>query len=112
MKKLAVVSVVLFIACALTGSVVAGEKAVTLEGKMICAKCNLKVEEFTKCQNVVAVVKDGETSHYYLAKNEANTEFGDVCLAEKQVRVTGTVSEKDGRTWIAASKIEVIKSEG
>lgn len=112
MKKFAAGLLALVAVAASASSIVAGEKTVTLEGKMICARCNLKIEEFTKCQNVVAVAKDGKTTHYFLAKNEANSEFGDVCLAEKQVRVTGTVSEKDGRTWIAASKIEVLESEG
>ena len=112
MKTLATVSLALFIASFLAGSVVAGEKTVTLEGKMICAKCNLKEEGLEKCQNVLVVETDGEKTHYYLAENEANKEFGDVCEAAKQARVTGSVSEKDGKMWIAASEIVPMKSEG
>jgi hypothetical protein len=112
MKKLATVSLALLIASALAGSVVASEKTVTLEGKMVCAKCNLKEEGLEKCQNVLVVESDAKKKHYYLTKNEVNNEFGDVCTAEKQVRVTGSVSEKDGKMWIAASEIVPVKSEG
>ena len=112
MKKLATVSLALFIASVLAGSVVAGEKTVTLEGKLVCAKCILKEEGLDKCQNVLVVETDGEKTHYYLAENEANKEFGDVCEAAKQARVTGSVSEKDGKMWIAATEIVPMKSEG
>ncbi len=112
MKTLATVSLALFIASVLAGSVVAGEKTVTLEGKLVCAKCILKEEGLDKCQNVLVVETDGEKTHYYLAKTEANSEFGDVCKTAKQVRVTGSVSEKDGKMWIAATEIVPMKSEG
>ena len=112
MKKLAAVSLALLIAGALAGSVVAGEKTVTLEGKMSCAKCLLKEEGLEKCQNVLVVETDGKTTHYYLAKSEANEEFGSVCKAAKQVRVKGTVSEKDGKMWIAATEILPMEKEG
>ncbi len=112
MKKLATVSLALLIASVLAGSVVAGEETVTLEGKLVCAKCILKEEGLDKCQNVLVVETDGEKTHYYLAENEANKEFGDVCEAAKQARVTGSVSEKDGKMWIAATEIVPMKSEG
>ena len=119
MKKLATVSLALFIASVLAGSVMAGEKTVTLEGKLVCAKCILKEDKcilkeegLDKCQNVLVVETDGEKTHYYLAENEANKEFGDVCEAAKQARVTGSVSEKDGKMWIAATEIVPMKSEG
>jgi hypothetical protein len=111
MNKLATVSLVLLFTAALAGPVAAGEETVTLEGKMVCAKCNLKEEGLKKCQNVLVVEVNDERAHYYLAKNEANKEFGDVCLAEKQARVTGSVSEKDGKMWIAATEIVLIKGE-
>ena len=112
MKKLAAVALVLFVAGVLAGPIQAGEMTVTVEGKIVCAKCNLKEEEFKKCQNVLIVDTDGEKSRFYIVMNEANSEFGDVCMAEKEARVTGKVSEKDGRTWIAATEIEILKSEG
>jgi hypothetical protein len=79
---------------------------------MICAKCILKEAGLEKCQNVLVVETDGEKTHYYLAENEANKEFGDVCKAAKQVRVTGSMSEKDGKMWIAATEIVPVKTEG
>ena len=42
----------------------------------------------------------------------ANVEFGEVCMAQKPVSVTGTVSEKEGKTWLAATKISPVETEG
>jgi hypothetical protein len=112
MKRLAVTFLALVFAFALAAPAVAGDKTVTLEGKVICAKCTLKEKGFDKCQNVLVVEQAGKTTHYYIEKNEAGKEFGDVCLAEKSVRVKGSVSEKDGRMWIAATEIVTLKSEG
>ena len=85
----------------------AGPAAVTLDGKIVCAKCNLKKADAKVCQNVLIVTgADGKDVEYYVEANEAGSKFGDVCTAVKKVTVTGTVSEKDGRKWIAASKIE------
>jgi hypothetical protein len=33
-------------------------------------------------------------------------------MAKKPVVVTGTVSEKDGKLWLAATKIESVNTEG
>ena len=112
MKKIATISLVLLIASAVAGSVVAGDKAVTLEGEMICAKCNLKEKGLEECQNVLVVESDGKKEHYYLGKNDVNSGFGDVCMIVKQVRVTGSVSEKDSKMWIAATEIVPMKKEG
>lgn len=89
---------------------IAGE-TVTLEGEVICAKCTLG-EDLQKCQNVLKVKNGEETTHYYLASTDANKEFGDVCMVAKEVKVTGTVSEKDGKMWLAATEIVTMKKEG
>ena len=92
-------------------SVVAGEgEAVTLEGKVLCAKCAFQEEGRKKCQNVLVVEEDGKTMHYYLTATETNEGFGDVGMKSPTVRVTGTVSEKDGQTWLDATKIEPVES--
>jgi len=111
MKKLAIVSIVLLMS---VSAGLAGDEpeSVTLEGKIICAKCSLHEEGRTKCQNVLVVEDAGKTQNYYLADNEANKEFGEVCMAKAPVVVTGTVSEKDGRMWLSAAKIERVKTEG
>lgn len=79
----------------------------TLTGSVMCAKCTLKKADAKECQDVL-VVKDakGATKEYYVAKNDVSEKFGHVCTGEKPATVTGTVSEKDGKTWITATKME------
>jgi hypothetical protein len=93
------------------GFAVAGEakaETVTVEGKVMCAKCVLHDEGREKCQNVLAVEKGEKVLHYYLS-GDINAEFGDVCMATPSVRATGTVTEKDGHMWLAATKIEKVE---
>ncbi len=113
MKKIATLSFALLMALVLAGPVVAGdEETITLEGNLLCAKCTLHQDGMEKCQNVLVVMKDGEKSHYYLAQNDAYSEYGAVCMKSRTVRVTGHVEEKDGHTWIAASEIVSVENEG
>ena len=108
MKQLACLLILAFL---VTGTVVAGEaEAVTLEGTVMCAKCQFEEEGRDKCQNVLVVKGDDEPMHYYLTATEANKGFGDVCMKSPTVRVTGTVSEKDGKAWLDATKIEPVES--
>ena len=58
------------------------------------------------CQNVL--LSDGQ--EYWLAKSEASDKFGHVCKGEKMAKATGTVSAKDGKTWLTATSIEELKS--
>jgi hypothetical protein len=84
---------------------------VTLEGKIACAKCTLKKADAKECQNVLLVKDaDGKTAEYYITVNETAEEFGEVCTNTTDAKVTGTVSEKDGRKWITASKVDASKS--
>jgi len=106
MKRL---TCVLMLAFLVSGIALAGEeKTVTVEGQVLCAKCKLHEEGRDKCQNVLIVEKGDKTMQYYLAANETNKDFGDVCMATPTVRATGTLSEKDGHTWLTASKIEPV----
>ena len=93
---------------ALAGAAVAGDKAapVTVEGKLLCAKCTLEEAGQEKCQSVVVA---GDQK-YYLVKNAIAEKDGHVCKGEKAVKVTGVVSEKDGRKWIEATEIAEVKS--
>lgn len=111
MKKLSAIALMLGLIFSVAA--IAGDKEVTVEGKVLCAKCALKEEGRSKCQNVLVVEEEGKDAmHYYLTASEANQEFGEVCMSTPAVRATGTVMEKDGHTWLAATKIEPLKSEG
>src|SRR5258707_9726235 len=81
-------------------------KEVKLKGTAVCAKCELKETE--KCQDALKVKEDGKEVVYLLADNEVAKKFhGKVCKAPKDdVTVVGTVSEKDGKKIITATKIE------
>lgn len=77
------------------------------EGTLVCAKCYLKKPDAKECQDVLLVAKpDGEKAEYYITKNEVAQKAGEACTTAVKARVTGTVSEKDGRTWLTPSKIE------
>jgi len=104
-------ALVLGVAMAFTAAAVAADDtAVTLEGQIVCAKCNLKEKDRTTCQNVLQVKGEkGETQDYYIAKNDVADKYGEVCTAVRAVKVTGVVTEKDGRKWIEARKIEDTK---
>ena len=80
--------------------------AVTLKGEMVCAKCYLNKPDATECQDVL-LVKDakGATTEYYITKNKVSQESGEACTQKIPAVVVGTVSEKDGRKWLTASKI-------
>ncbi len=79
---------------------------VTVEGKILCAKCTLKKDDATECQNVLVVDKKDGTTEYYLVKNDVAEAFGHVCQGKKPAVVTGTVEEKDGKTWLTATKMD------
>jgi hypothetical protein len=86
-------------------------KKVTISGEGMCAKCALK--ETKTCQNAVIETKDGKKTTYYLVANDvakkAHQRDG-FCRATKEepikVKVTGTVTEKDGKMELTAEKIE------
>ena len=92
----------------LAGFALAGEEAktVTVTGKIVCAKCSLHKADAKECQNVIVAEENGKSVEYYLAKNALSEEFGHVCKGEKNVVATGTVSEKDGKTWFTATKMD------
>ena len=113
MKKLIALTVVALVAAIMAGPALAGKKSktVTLEGHVLCAKCALHEEGRDQCQNVLVVEEKGEKTQYYMAKNETNDDFGEVCRASPSVRVTGKIKKQDGQAWIYASKIEPVEDD-
>jgi type 1 fimbria pilin len=109
MKTIAKLGLALALVVGLVAAATAGDE-MTLTGKIMCAKCTLKKADAKECQDVL-VVKDGDkTAEYYVEKNDVWKAFGHVCSGEKAAVVTGTVSEKDGKKWISATKMEEKKS--
>ena len=108
MQRRVMALLVVVAALALTGLALAGEEAapVTVEGKLMCAKCTLQEKGQDKCQSVIV---SGEQK-YYLVKNDVAAKDGHVCKGEKAVKVTGIVTEKDGQKWIEATEIAETKS--
>ena len=105
MKTVAKFGIALALVIGLVAAANAGDET-TLTGNVMCAKCSLKKADAKECQDVL-VVKDGDkTSEYYVTKNDVSKAFGHVCRDEKAAVVTGTVTEKDGKKWIAPSKME------
>ena len=109
MKTIAKLGLSLALVVGLVAIATAGDE-VTVTGNIMCAKCTLKKADAKECQDVL-VVKDGsKTAEYYVEKNEVAKAFGHTCKGEKAAVVTGKVTEKDGKKWISATKMEANKS--
>ena len=98
-------------ACLVAALVFAGVSAaaedVTLHGTLRCAKCVLKKADAKECQDILVTTDDvGNETEYYIAANEVSKKFGHTCAREAAAMLTGEVTEKDGRNWIAPSRIE------
>jgi hypothetical protein len=79
---------------------------VTLMGFISCGKCTLK--QTTKCSNAIQVEEGGKTTTYFFVDQGVKEKYhADICGAGKKAgKVTGTVSEKDGKKWITPKKVE------
>ncbi len=105
MKALSRTGVALAIVLGLMATTTLSAAETTLKGTISCAKCALKKAD--KCQDVLTVTDDkGAATEYWIVKNEAAEKFGHQCKTTAAATVTGEVSEKDGKMWLAASKIE------
>jgi hypothetical protein len=108
MKSLILGALAAALIMGLVGTATAADK--TVSGRLMCAKCTLKKADAKECQDVLVVKGDaGKTTEYYITKNAVAEKFGHTCMGEKAVTVTGTVSEKDGKTWIEATKIDEVQ---
>src|SRR5262245_12607499 len=77
----------------------------TYKGELVCAKCFLNKPDAKECQDVLLVKDAGKTTEYYITKNKVSQESGEACTNAIPATVTGSVAEKDGKTWLTASKI-------
>ena len=76
-------------------------------GSLLCAKCSLQKADAHECQDVLIVTDaKGAKTEYYITKNEVAEKAGEACTQEIKATVTGSVSQKDGKTWLTPSKIE------
>jgi hypothetical protein len=105
MKAVVSVCVALVFVLGMAASALAADP-VTVTGKVMCAKCTLKKADAKECQDVLVVKTGDKTAEYYIEKNDIAKAFGHVCGGEKAAVVTGTVTEKDGKKWISATKME------
>jgi hypothetical protein len=105
MKTVAKLGLALALVIGLVAVANAGDET-TLTGNIMCAKCSLKKADAKECQDVLVVKAGDKTSEYYVEKNDVAKAFGHVCKDEKPAVVTGKVTEKDGKMWISASKME------
>jgi hypothetical protein len=102
MTRIALIGAVV---CALVLPAAAAER--TLEGTLVCAKCFLKKADAKDCQDVLMVDSaNGGKTEYYIRKNDVAEKAGESCTAQVKARVTGTVSQEDGKTWLTPSKID------
>ena len=108
MKTIAKLAVALALVAGFTATAVAADETIT--GKLMCAKCTLKKANQEQCQDVLVTADAaGKTTEYYVEKNDVAKAFGHTCKGDKPAVVTGAVSEKDGKKWIAASKMDALK---
>ncbi len=111
MRLMATLLSVFALAGVLAFTAQAAEKEVTLKGKIMCAKCALKLEGVRKCTTCIKV-KEGDKDVVYLFLDKGNKEeyHEEVCGGgEKEGMVTGTVTEKDGKKWIKPKEVKYVK---
>lgn len=83
-------------------------KPKTLEGKLVCTKCELK--ETKACGHCLIVKEDKKEVKYYLEDKGGKEPFhGDVCQEPKDAKVTGKVSKKEEKNIITEAKVEIKK---
>lgn len=89
-------------------TLLAAEKEKEFKCEALCAKCELKQTD--KCQDALRVEEGGKKVVYLIEKNDASKDLHKkICSAVIKVNAKGTVSEKDGKKWVALTKIEEAK---
>src|ERR1051325_8534721 len=104
MKKLNMFVAVLFAASSIAAFAADAEKKdeVELQGKIGCAHCS-----YHQADSCAVGFKTADGKIYILEK--ASKELMDARLKGGDIKVTGTVTEKNGKFYVAASKAEMVK---
>jgi hypothetical protein len=103
MKSLGMLVLSLAAVLALVVAVKAAEdKKETLEGTITCSKCDLKLDT-DKCHTVIKT-KDGTV--YYFDEKAGKANHKKICTSPMDGKVTGTVSEKDGKKIVTIESVE------
>lgn len=108
LKTLARLALALALTAGLAAAALAGDD-VTLTGKVMCAKCQLKKADAKACQDVLVVADAQGNQEYYITKNAVAEKFGHVCKSTKPAKVTGTVSEQDGKKWLTPTAMAEVQ---
>jgi hypothetical protein len=106
MRTLFACVVVMAAGCLLLTGAQAGdkEKAVTLKGKITCAKCDLGAT--AECATViVAKDKDKKDVTYYFDTTSGKKYHKEICTDAKQGTVVGVVSEKGDKKIVTVQKL-------
>ena len=99
----------------LSGFAVAGKppvqqaaKEITLEGEIGCGHCSFGAQ-VDKCTDAIRV-KEGDKQVVYLFDAEVNGKHDEaMCKQVRTGKVTGTVTEKDGKKFIKVNKLDLTK---
>jgi hypothetical protein len=93
---------------ALSVGLMAADKETTLTGKGECAKCSLGKTK--SCQMAITVKQDGKDKTYMLENNDITKAFHkNICQEDKDVKITGTLKDVDGKQVFVAKKVELAK---
>jgi len=80
------------------------QETVTLTGEIGCAHCAFHVT--SECADAIRVKENGKGVVYLFAADPARKHDMAMCDGVRDGKVTGIVSEKDGKKTIKVSKIE------
>ncbi len=89
---------------AFSGSSFAADKEVTMEGTVVCGKCELK--KSAKCEVAFLVKKGDTTTTYWFDKDASGKYHDDVCQETKAGKVTGTVKKVGDKMVLTVTKLE------
>lgn len=104
MIRFLTVMLVAVAALAFSASSAVAAEEVTLEGKVLCGKCELK--ESPKCAVAIVVEKDGKKSTYWFDTASSKKYHGDVCQTVKPATIKGTVAKEGDKMIVSVTELK------